>query len=188
VRNRARWACAGPRAAESRADPALPGRVTTQARLFCLPARSRTHTASAQRGSSVSVGPAERAALRQQARSTSGGRARLEVPYSGAASAHLRADEAQRLRVRGCQAGFRGGKSVGGETLRRFCIATPGFADRGPSYELLVFASATGELIGIQHLLRPDIYLHGRPKCPQQPGGEYGYIPRNDTWSCFRAK
>jgi hypothetical protein len=65
---------------------------------------------------------------------------------------------------------------------------TPGFADRGPSYELLVFASATGELIGIQHLLRPDIYLNGRPKCPQQPGGEYGYIPRNDTWSCFRAK
>jgi hypothetical protein len=65
---------------------------------------------------------------------------------------------------------------------------TPGFAGRGPSYELLVFASATGELIGIQHLLRPDIYLSGRPKCPQQPGGEYGYIPRNDTWSCFRAK
>jgi hypothetical protein len=65
---------------------------------------------------------------------------------------------------------------------------TPGFADRGPSYELLVFASATGELIGIQHLLRPDIYLRSRPPCPQQPGGEYIYIPRNDTWSCFRAK
>lgn len=65
---------------------------------------------------------------------------------------------------------------------------TPGFADRGPSYELLVFASATGELIGIQHLLRPDIYFSGSPKCPQQPGGEYSYIPRNDTWSCFRAK
>src|SRR6478735_4433111 len=32
---------------------------------------------------------------------------------------------------------------------------TPGFADRGPSYELLVFSSATGDLIGIQHLLRP---------------------------------
>jgi hypothetical protein len=65
---------------------------------------------------------------------------------------------------------------------------TPGFADRGPSYELLVFAFATEELIGIQHLLRPDIYLHGTPPCPQQPGGEYIYIPRNDTWSCFRAK
>jgi hypothetical protein len=65
---------------------------------------------------------------------------------------------------------------------------TPGFADRGPSYELLVFASATGELIGIQHLLRPDIYLSGKPPCPQQAGGEYIYIPRNDTWSCFRAK
>jgi hypothetical protein len=65
---------------------------------------------------------------------------------------------------------------------------TPGFADRAPSYEFLVFAAATGELIGIQHLLRPDVYLSGRPKCPQQPGGEYGYIPRNDTWSCFRAK
>jgi hypothetical protein len=65
---------------------------------------------------------------------------------------------------------------------------TPGFADRGPSYELLVFASATGELIGIQHLLRPDIYLRGTPPCPQQPNGAYVYIPRNDTWSCFRAK
>jgi hypothetical protein len=65
---------------------------------------------------------------------------------------------------------------------------TPGFADRGPSYELLVFAAATGELIGIQHLLRPDIYLRGTPPCPQQPDGAYIYIPRNDTWSCFRAK
>jgi hypothetical protein len=65
---------------------------------------------------------------------------------------------------------------------------TPGFADRGPSYELLLFASATGEFIGVQHLLRPDIYLNGTPKCPQQAGGEYVYIPRNDTYSCFRAK
>ena len=65
---------------------------------------------------------------------------------------------------------------------------TPGFADRGPSYELLVFAFATGEFLGTQHLLRPDIYLKGTPPCPQQPGGEYIYIPRNDTWSCFRAK
>ena len=38
---------------------------------------------------------------------------------------------------------------------------TPGFADRGPSYELLVFSFATGEFIGTQHLLRPDIYLRG---------------------------
>ena len=65
---------------------------------------------------------------------------------------------------------------------------TPGFADRGPSYELLVFEFATGEFIGVQHLLRPDIYLRGTPPCPQQPGGEYIYVPRNDTWSCFRAK
>jgi hypothetical protein len=65
---------------------------------------------------------------------------------------------------------------------------TPGFADRAPSYELLVFEFATGDFIGVQHLLRPDIYLDGRPPCPQQPGGEYIYIPRNDTWSCFRAK
>ena len=63
---------------------------------------------------------------------------------------------------------------------------TPGFADRGPSYELLVFAFATGEFIGVQHLLRPDIYLRGTPPCPQQPNREYVYIPRNDT--CFRAK
>jgi hypothetical protein len=65
---------------------------------------------------------------------------------------------------------------------------TPGFAGRGPSYELLVFEFATGEFIGVQHLLRPDIYLRGTPPCPQQPNGQYIYIPRNDTWSCFRAK
>ena len=65
---------------------------------------------------------------------------------------------------------------------------TPGFADRAPSYELLVFEFATGEFIGVQHLLRPDIYLNGTPPCPQQPGGAYIYIPRNDTWSCFRSK
>jgi hypothetical protein len=63
---------------------------------------------------------------------------------------------------------------------------TPGFADRGPSYELLVFEFASGSLIGVQHLLRPDVYLGGTPPCPQQPGGQYIYIPRNDTWSCLR--
>jgi len=65
---------------------------------------------------------------------------------------------------------------------------TPGFADRGPSYEFLVFEFATGEFIGTQHLLRPDIYLQGTPPCPQQPGREYIYIPRNDLWGCFRTK
>jgi hypothetical protein len=63
---------------------------------------------------------------------------------------------------------------------------TPGFDDRAPSYVLLIFRFATGEFIGVQHLLRPDIYLNGTPPCPQQPGGEYIYIPRNDTWSCLR--
>jgi len=63
---------------------------------------------------------------------------------------------------------------------------TPGFADRGPSYQLLVFQFATGDFIGVQHLLRPDIYLLGTPPCPQQPNGEYIYIARNDTWSCLR--
>jgi hypothetical protein len=63
---------------------------------------------------------------------------------------------------------------------------TPGFADRGPSYELLVFQFVTGDLMGVQHLLRPDIYLRGAPPCPHQPNGEYIYIPRNDTWSCLR--
>jgi hypothetical protein len=63
---------------------------------------------------------------------------------------------------------------------------TPGFADRAPSYELLVFEFESGAFIGVQHLLRPDIYLRGTPPCPQQPGGEYIYIPRNDTWSCLR--
>ncbi len=64
---------------------------------------------------------------------------------------------------------------------------TPGFADRGPSYELLVFDFASSSLIGIQHLLRPDVYLRGTPPCPQQLGGHYIYIPRNDTYSCLRA-
>ncbi len=63
---------------------------------------------------------------------------------------------------------------------------TPGFADRAPSYEFLVFEFATGAFIGTNHLLRPDIYLAGKPPCPQQPGGEYIYIPRNDLWSCLR--
>jgi hypothetical protein len=65
---------------------------------------------------------------------------------------------------------------------------TPGFAARGPSYELLVFSSATDELLGVQHLLRPDIYSNGTPPCPQQANGAYSYIPRNDTYSCFRAQ
>lgn len=65
-------------------------------------------------------------------------------------------------------------------------VGTPGFADRAPSYEVLVFEFATGDLIGTQHLLRPDIYEHGTPPCPQQPGGEYIYNPRNDLWFCTR--
>jgi hypothetical protein len=52
----------------------------------------------------------------------------------------------------------------------------------------LIFDFASGEFIGTQHLLRPDIYLHGTPPCPQQPGGEYIHILRNDLWACFRPK
>src|SRR5215470_2444021 len=63
---------------------------------------------------------------------------------------------------------------------------SPGFAGRAPSYELLVFESATGAFLGTEHLLRPDIYQQGQPPCPQQPGGQYLYIPRNDMWSCNR--
>jgi hypothetical protein len=63
---------------------------------------------------------------------------------------------------------------------------TPGFAGRLPSYELLVFESATGAFLGTEHLLRPDIYQQGQPPCPQQPGGQYLYNPRNDTWFCNR--
>jgi hypothetical protein len=63
---------------------------------------------------------------------------------------------------------------------------TPGFANRLPSYELLVFESATGAFLGNTHLLRPDIYQQGQPPCPQQPGGQYLYNPRNDTWFCNR--
>ena len=40
-----------------------------------------------------------------------------------------------------------------------------------------MFEFATGEFVGTQHLLRPDIYLNGTPPCPQQPGGEYGLCP-----------
>lgn len=63
---------------------------------------------------------------------------------------------------------------------------TPGFADRAPSYEVLIFQFATGAFIGTQHLLRPDIYEQGTPPCPQQPGGQYTYNPRNDLWVCVR--
>jgi hypothetical protein len=63
---------------------------------------------------------------------------------------------------------------------------TPGFADRAPSYEFLVFDYATGAFVGTQHLLRPDIYEHGTPPCPQQPGGVYIYNSRNDLWFCLR--
>ena len=64
---------------------------------------------------------------------------------------------------------------------------TPGFEDRAPSFELLVFEYATGAFIGAEHLLRPDIYERGRPSCPQQPGGEYIYNARNDLWFCLRS-
>jgi len=60
------------------------------------------------------------------------------------------------------------------------------FADRLPSYELLVFESATGAFLGTEHLLRPDIYQQGQPSCPQQLGGQFLYNPRNDTWFCDR--
>jgi hypothetical protein len=63
---------------------------------------------------------------------------------------------------------------------------TPGFADRAPSFDVLVFENATGAFIGTQHDLRPDIYERGTPPCPQQPGGEYIYNARNDYWFCTR--
>jgi hypothetical protein len=63
---------------------------------------------------------------------------------------------------------------------------TPGFPDRLPAYNSLVFDFATGARLGTQHLLRPDIYDQGKPPCPQQPGGEYIYNPRNDLWFCNR--
>ena len=49
-----------------------------------------------------------------------------------------------------------------------------------------MFESATGAFLGTEHLLRPDIYPQGQPPCPQQPGGQYLYNPRNDTWFCNR--
>jgi hypothetical protein len=65
---------------------------------------------------------------------------------------------------------------------------TPGFADRAPSFEFMVFEFATGAFIGTEHLLRPDIYERGKPPCPQQPGGEYRYNARNDLWFCLRTR
>jgi len=63
---------------------------------------------------------------------------------------------------------------------------TPGFADRLPSYENLVFDFETGAFVGTQHLLRPDVYERGTPPCPQQPGRQYLYNLRNDLWFCNR--
>ena len=64
---------------------------------------------------------------------------------------------------------------------------TPGFDDRAPSYNFLVFEFSTGAFIGTEHLLRPDIYERGTPPCPQQLGGAYIYNPRNDLWFCLRS-
>ena len=50
----------------------------------------------------------------------------------------------------------------------------------------LVGLDVTGAFLGTEHLLRPDIYQHGTPPCPQQPGGQYLYNPRNDLWFCNR--
>jgi hypothetical protein len=65
---------------------------------------------------------------------------------------------------------------------------TAGFEDRLPSYENLVFDLATGAFLGVQHALRPDTYEQGKPPCPQQPGGQYFYNPRNDLWICNRLR
>ncbi len=61
---------------------------------------------------------------------------------------------------------------------------TPGFADRLPAYDVLLFNVATSAFLGPEHLLRPDIYQQGTPPCPQQPGGQYLYNPFNDLWYC----
>jgi hypothetical protein len=63
-------------------------------------------------------------------------------------------------------------------------VGSPTFADRLPSYMLLAFDAATGELLGSQHLLRPDIYEQGTPPCPQRATGQFSYNPRNDMWVC----
>jgi hypothetical protein len=63
---------------------------------------------------------------------------------------------------------------------------TPGFAVRAPSYEVQVFGFATGDHLGTQFLLRPDIYQQGQPPCPQQAGGQFLYNPRIDLWFCNR--
>ena len=88
-------------------------------------------------------------------------------------------------------------RQPGGDPTRYVCAppgrglpplpGTPGFADRASSYELLVFSFATGEFLGIQRLLRPDVYVRSTPPCPQQPGGEYFYVPGIDLWACFIA-
>jgi hypothetical protein len=61
---------------------------------------------------------------------------------------------------------------------------TPGFADRLPSYEVLMFNINTGAFLGLSHSLRPDIYQQGTPPCPQQPSGQYFFNPFNDMWIC----
>jgi hypothetical protein len=88
-------------------------------------------------------------------------------------------------------------RQPGGDPTRYVCAppgkglpplpGTPEFADRASSYELLVFSFATGEFLGVQKLLRPDVYLRSTPPCPQQPGGEYFYVPGIDLYACFRA-
>jgi GH15 family glucan-1,4-alpha-glucosidase len=60
------------------------------------------------------------------------------------------------------------------------------WAYAAPTRENLAACTRTVIQASNEHLLRPDIYEHGTPPCPQQPGGQYIYNPRNDLWFCNR--
>src|SRR5215470_13646828 len=64
------------------------------------------------------------------------------------------------------------------------CLAWSVGLGYAPAYEVLLFDFTTGAFLGPEHLLRPDIYQQGTPRCPQQPGGQYIYNPFNDLWFC----
>jgi hypothetical protein len=77
-----------------------------------------------------------------------------------------------------------GGLSLGhADYVRHHRPHVPQLADRR-AVPLVEFA--TGAFLGTELLLRPDIYQQGQPPCPQQPGGQYLYNPRNDLWFCNR--
>ena len=63
---------------------------------------------------------------------------------------------------------------------------TPGFADRLPSYKSWYSSSQRARSSAPRTRSGPTSTSRASHPCPEQPGGQYLYNPRNDTWFCNR--